>query len=71
VDAGVVYGTDALASERVRTAFRLPEGSHDPVIYLGALLAAAPRANAGQAFLTYVSGGAAREVFRRRGFEGT
>ena len=63
---GVVYATDAAASTQVMIAGRFPTRSHDPIIYLIALL---PRASSeARDFYLYLQGDAAKAVYRRAGF---
>ena len=71
VAAGVVYLSDARASDRVKVAFRFPEGSYDPVVYVGAVLSGSERPEAARRFLEYLNGPSGRSVFRELGFEGT
>jgi len=70
VDGGVVYATDAKQSDKVQIAFELPERSHDPIVYPGAVLTGAPHPEAGKAFMTFLSGTDGREIFRRFGLGG-
>lgn len=64
---GIVYATDARASDKVRVIETLPEESHPPIRYPVAILASSahPDAAALRAFL--LSPGAAR-IFARHGF---
>jgi molybdate transport system substrate-binding protein len=70
VDGGVVYATDAKQSDKVQIAFELPERSHDPIVYPGAVLVGAPHPEAGKAFMTFLSGAGGREIFRSFGLGG-
>lgn len=65
--AGVVYETDAALSPRVRVAGVFPAGSHAPISYPVATVAAHDSPGA-RAFLRLLGSDAAREVFRRHGF---
>ncbi|WP_370154467.1 molybdate ABC transporter substrate-binding protein [Ferrovibrio sp.] len=64
---GIVYATDAAAEPKVRVADAFPAGSHPPVIYPAAVLAAS-RNPAAPAYLAYLRSPAARAVFERQGF---
>lgn len=64
---GVVYETDALASDRVRVAATIPPESHPPILYPAALLSATPGDGAG-GFFAFLQGEKAREIFARHGF---
>lgn len=65
---GIVYATDAAAEPRVHVVATFPEGSHDPIIYPAAIPAEAPHPDAAQAFLSYLTGDAARALFEAQGF---
>ena len=38
VDFGIVYYSDAVTSSNVKTILKIPETSHEPIIYSGILL---------------------------------
>ncbi len=63
---GIVYATDAAAEPRVSVAATFPAASHPPIVYPAAVVAGGDPA-AG-AFLDWLAGGAAREVFAGLGF---
>ncbi len=70
VGFGLVYTTDAVAAEaegRGVEVSRLPADSHRPIVYPGAVVAGSGKAEAG-AFLDYLTGPAAREIFAAQGF---
>jgi molybdate transport system substrate-binding protein len=68
VDAGFVYGTDALvAKDKVKVAFTVP--TQAPIRYPIATIAAAPNPQAAARFLAFVSSAPARAVFARFGFQ--
>ncbi|MFC7608007.1 molybdate ABC transporter substrate-binding protein [Teichococcus aestuarii] len=63
---GIVYGTDAAASDRVAVVGRFPAGSHPPITYPFALTReAAPGAGA---LLAFLKGPQAAPGWRRAGF---
>jgi len=64
---GVVYATDAKASDKVRVVAAFPESSHEPITYPVAVIAGAPSADA-QGFRTFLGSDQAREIFARYGF---
>lgn len=68
VDAGIVYKTDAASSKKVKIAAIAPEGTHAPIIYPAALLAASKQQEAAKAFLAYLSGPEGKPVFEKYGF---
>jgi len=67
VDRGIVYATDAQASEDVEVVYRFPESSHPPIRYPAALLASSGKP-AARAFLEYLDSLEGRAIFRRHGF---
>jgi molybdate transport system substrate-binding protein len=64
---GIIYTTDALASDKVEVLETLPESSHPPIRYPAAVLAGSKDADA-VAFLAFLSSGAARRIFAKHGF---
>jgi molybdate transport system substrate-binding protein len=66
-DAAIVYASDAAASDKVRVAARLPEGSHPPIRYPAAALESSTHPEAGD-FLDYLASREAAEIFTRHGF---
>ena len=63
VDAGMVYRTDARTSKKVRVVAAAPPGSHTPIIYPAAVLAASREPAAAMAFLDFLSSRTAGEIF--------
>lgn len=64
---GVVYETDARSEPRVRLVGLFPPGSHPPIVYPFALVAASASADAA-AFLSYLQTPAALRIFAAEGF---
>ncbi|MFC3675433.1 molybdate ABC transporter substrate-binding protein [Ferrovibrio xuzhouensis] len=64
---GIVYATDAAAEPKVRVVARFPAGSHPPILYPAAVLAASTNP-AAAAYLDYLHGPAAAAIFARNGF---
>lgn len=64
---GIVYATDAAAEPKVRVVASFPAGSHPPILYPAAVLAASSNP-AAAAYLDYLHGPAAAAVFTRNGF---
>jgi molybdate transport system substrate-binding protein len=65
--AGIVYETDAALSKKVRVAGIFPPDSHAPVSYPVAAIAGNDGPEA-RAYLRFLEGPEAREVFQRFGF---
>lgn len=63
---GIVYATDAAISRKVSVIGRFPVGTHTPIVYPLALVAAARRDS--RAFLAYLKTDAAIDIFQRHGF---
>ena len=64
---GIVYATDAHADPGVKVIGTFPEESHKPIVYPAAETAEATSAEAG-AYLAYLKGAKARELFEAQGF---
>ncbi|MGH7365463.1 MAG: molybdate ABC transporter substrate-binding protein [Candidatus Rokuibacteriota bacterium] len=70
VDAGFVYTTDAATrAQGVEEAFRPPEDTYRPVVYPGAVVAAAKQPALGRAFLDLLGSPEGRTVLSRFGFQ--
>jgi molybdate transport system substrate-binding protein len=67
VPLGIVYATDALASDKVEVVARFPAASHPPIRYPAAVLKASNNADAAP-FLAYLRSDDGRRVFARHGF---
>lgn len=67
-DAGLVYATDALISNKVRVVAVAPPSSHAPIDYPMAVIAGSRRQQAARAFLDYLRSPAARAIFVKHGF---
>lgn len=65
---GLVYATDAAASDGVDVVRELPAASHPPIRYTAAILAASDHPDA-EGFLAFLQSGEARETFAAHGFE--
>ncbi|MBR0652760.1 molybdate ABC transporter substrate-binding protein [Roseomonas terrae] len=65
---GIVYGTDAAASQGVRVVGTFPAASHTPVTYPFALTRRAADNAQARAFLTFLTGPEARPTWQRFGF---
>ena len=70
VDAGFVYTTDAASrAQGVKEAFRPPEDTYRPVIYPGAVVAAAKQPALAQALLDLLGSEPGRAVLAKYGFQ--
>jgi molybdate transport system substrate-binding protein len=68
VEAGIVYKTDALSSDKVKVVATAPEGSHQPIVYPVAVLSGTKQQQAAEDFLTYLSTPECKAVFEKYGF---
>jgi molybdate transport system substrate-binding protein len=67
-DAGVVYKTDALTSNKVRIAYEVPAADAPVISYPVAVMKNAKHAAAAQKFATYLRSAEARATFLQFGF---
>ena len=65
--AGIVYATDAAASDRVEVAAVIPDSLHEPILYPAAAVAGRDSPQVRAAMARLLSPAAAR-IFRRHGF---
>lgn len=68
VDAGVVYRTDARLSDKVTQVAIAPEDLHKPIVYPGAVVKTSRNPDAAKAFVNFLDGPAASNVFKDYGF---
>ena len=68
-DAGLVYRTDAMTSDKVDLLDIVPDTSYSQILYPGAVLSASDRREQALEFLRFLESAEARDVFRRYGFE--
>lgn len=67
-DAGIVYETDALTTQRVAIVLTAPPGSHSPVIYPVAVIKGSHDVDAAKALESFLLGPQSAAVFRKYGF---
>lgn len=65
-DAAIVYKTDALSSRAVRIEYEVMDGPK--IAYPAAVIATSGERKRAEAFVQYLTGGAARSVFAKYGF---
>ena len=68
VDAGIVYATDAKASNLVKVIATAPNNSHSPIFYPLAALKDSKNPEAAKAFIQFLSSDAAKAIFVQHGF---
>ena len=68
VDAGVVYSTDAKASDKVTVVATAPNDSHAPILYSVAVIKSSSHATASKEFIDFLYSDKAKSVFEGAGF---
>lgn len=68
VDAGIVYRTDAAASQQVEIVAEAPAGSHKPVVYPMAVLKEARHPAEAKRFADFLTSAKGREILAKYGF---
>ena len=68
VDAGIVYATDARASDGVRVAVEIPADQVPPVSYPAAVLAGSTRPAEARALVDFFASPECARIFERHGF---
>jgi molybdate transport system substrate-binding protein len=69
VDAGLVYSTDAaLRIREVKIVLKLPEGSHQPILYPIAVLKGAQDEKGARKFVEFVLSAEAQRILKQHGF---
>jgi molybdate transport system substrate-binding protein len=68
VDAGIVYSTDALISDKVTVVATAPADSHDPIVYPVGIVKASANQEAAQYFEDFLFTDTAKEIFTNYGF---
>lgn len=67
-DAGLVYGSDAKSSGKVRVVATAPETTHDPIVYPAAVVKGSHDQAASLRFVEYLGSPAASTIFVKYGF---
>lgn len=68
VDAGIVYKTDAILSDKVKIVSTAPKDSHTPVVYPAAIIAGSKVQNESKKFLKFLKSKKATDIFIKFGF---
>ncbi|MFF2482305.1 molybdate ABC transporter substrate-binding protein [Paenibacillus sp. NPDC058071] len=68
VDAGFVYRTDALTSEKAKIALTVDPADYPPIVYPIGLVKASKHAEEAEAFYSYLQSAEALDVFKAYGF---
>lgn len=68
VDAGVVYATDAVLSDKIRIVAQAPEKSHSRIIYPVSVIKGSKEIEAAKEFINFLKKPEAANIFREYGF---
>lgn len=68
VDAGLVYATDAISSDKVTIVSEAPEGSHKEVTYPVAVIKTSKYIDQSKEFLAFLQTEEATKIFKKYGF---
>ena len=68
VEAGIIYKTDAAASDKIKVVANAPAGSHKPIVYPIAVVAGTKQAKAADDFVAYLFGQESAAVLEKYGF---
>jgi molybdate transport system substrate-binding protein len=70
VDAGIVYKTDALTSQKVKIAATAAENTHDPIIYPVGVIKNSSHPKEAALFYEYLQKQKSMKIFEKYGFKG-
>ncbi|OKO97216.1 Molybdenum ABC transporter, periplasmic molybdenum-binding protein ModA [Geobacillus proteiniphilus] len=68
VDAGFVYRTDALVSDKVKIAASVPSGMHDPIVYPLGVVKTSKHLKEARELYDYLTSEQALQIFEQHGF---
>ena len=68
-EAGIVFSTIAATSDKVKIVATAPSGSHESIVFPGAVLSNAKQSVAAQEFFAFLSGPDGMEIFQKHGFQ--
>lgn len=68
VEIGFVYESDALSSDKIKVLATAPEGTHEPIIYPGAVVADTDVEETAKEFLDFMTTDAAQDILAKHGF---
>ena len=68
-DAGIVYASDVLRSEKVMKVATADSDWHDPIMYPGAVVSDTTHPDEAKAFLAFLTGDQGQELLHKYGFK--
>lgn len=69
VDAGIVYKTDALTSQKVKIAATAKANTHDPIVYPVGVIKNSAHPKEAQTFYDYLQNAHSLKIFEKYGFK--
>ena len=67
-DAGIVYRTDAITSDKIKIVCAAPKGSHSLIIYPAAVISESKVKDSASKFVKFLKSAKAKEIFVKYGF---
>ena len=67
-DAGIVYRTDAISSDKIKIVCAAPKGSHSLIIYPAAVISESKVKDSASKFVKFLKSAKAKEIFVKYGF---
>lgn len=67
-DAGIVYRTDAITSDKIKIVCAAPKGSHSLIIYPAAVISESKLKDSASKFVKFLKSAKAKEIFVKYGF---
>lgn len=67
-DAGLVYATDAMTTNKVRVIASAPESTHEPIVFPAAVVKGSHSDATARMFIDYLASPSAQAIFLRHGF---
>lgn len=69
VEAGIVFSTVAVASDKVKVVAKAPVNTHEPILFLGAVVSNTKHPKEAELFLQYLTSADGIAVFNKYGFQ--
>lgn len=69
VDAGIVYRTDIINSDKVSLISEAPEETHTPIVYPVAIVKSCEHIEEAKGFISFLESEAAKNIFKKYGFK--
>jgi len=70
VEAGIVFFAVAAASNKVKVVAITPTNTHEPIIFLSAVVSGTKHPKEAETFLQYLTSADGMTVFNKYGFQG-